>query len=118
MPEELIQRMELCANEAVANVISYAYEGSDGAAAREIILESGPIAGGMRLVIRDDGRPFDPLAGPGHSVPASLADAEIGGLGIHLFRKLMSSCTYRREGGSNVLELDAIATPPARAGHV
>jgi serine/threonine-protein kinase RsbW len=62
---------------------------------------------GARIVIRDDGKPFNPLEMPVHERCGCLADAKVGGLGIHLIRCLMARCDYRREGGINVLTLEA-----------
>lgn len=111
MPRDVIQRMELCANEALANIISYAYEEPGQ---RDIRLELIALQDGVRLTIRDDGRPFDPVSAPLHQQPASLAEARIGGLGLQLIRKLMSACEYRREQDGNVLVLDAHTEAPEK----
>ncbi len=102
--QDLLFNLEVCANEAVTNIISYAYDDSKG---RHITLELSKTATGACLVIRDDGKPFNLLEAPQHRQPATLADAAIGGLGIHLIRRLMSRCAYQRENGINVLRLEA-----------
>ena len=104
IPSAVLHRLEVCANEAVTNIISYAYDDSES---HEIALELYRTADGARLVIRDDGKPFNMLAAPEHHQPASLADARIGGLGLPLLRGLMSHCVYQRENGFNVLSLEA-----------
>ena len=106
--KEMLSRLEVCANEAVTNIIRNAYDDSKG---HGITLELDKTATGARLVIRDDGKPFNVLETPEHRQPASLADARIGGLGIPLIRRLMSQCAYRRENGINVLCLEAQDTP-------
>jgi len=106
--KEVLSRLEVCANEAVTNIIRYAYDDSKG---RSITLELDKTATGARLVIRDDGKPFNVLESPPHRQPASLADARVGGLGIPLIRRLMSECVYRRENGINVLSLEAQDIP-------
>ena len=108
VPPELVHRLDVCANEAVTNIISYAY---DDRARHEITLELTETATGVSLVIRDDGRPFNFMEAPAHGAPASLDEAEIGKLGIHLIRRLMTRCDYRREGGANVLLLEAHPRP-------
>lgn len=104
IPQDLVFQLDVCANEAVYNIISYAYA---DAGHHEISLELTRTAQGARLVICDDGRPFDPLAAPAHAVAGGLEDAEVGGLGIHLMRSMMARCDYRRAGGINVLSLEA-----------
>jgi serine/threonine-protein kinase RsbW len=104
IPEELVFPLDVCANEVVGNIMSYAYE---DAAAHEISLELAATPKGARLVIRDDGRPFNPLDEPEPQHPASLAEAQIGGLGIPIVRRMMAHCEYRREQRNNVLTLEA-----------
>jgi len=101
--DALVQKLDLAANEAVTNIISYAY--SD-AARHDITLDLEKTGGGARLTICDDGAPFNILEVPEHAVPASLESAAIGGLGVHLIRGLTSRCEYRRENGKNVLTLE------------
>ena len=60
----------------------------------------------LTIEIVDDGRPFDPLTdAPKPDVNAELEDRNIGGLGIHLVRKMMDDVRYRREEGKNHLTL-------------
>jgi anti-sigma regulatory factor (Ser/Thr protein kinase) len=101
---ERIDDLELCANEAVANIIAYAYE---GAAPREhaIELRIERVGSAARLTVEDDGNRFDPLAAELPEPPPSLAEAPIGGLGIKLVRGMMAQCAYRYEGGRNVFSM-------------
>lgn len=95
--------LDVCANEAVTNIISYAYRDR---LRHEITLELQGVANGARLVIRDDGRPFNLLEAPEHKVPGTIEEAKIGGLGILLIRRMMSRCSYERADGFNVLYLE------------
>jgi anti-sigma regulatory factor (Ser/Thr protein kinase) len=51
----------------------------------------------------DDGQPFDPLLAPTPDTSAPLESRAIGGLGIHLVRKLTTSQRYARTGALNRL---------------
>lgn len=104
----LLDTLDLCANELVTNIISYAYE--DGGA-HEIVVELDETGDGARLTVYDDGRPFNILEAPAHEQPASLDQARIGGLGIHLVRRISSGCRYRREHGRNVVAVDLPRQP-------
>jgi anti-sigma regulatory factor (Ser/Thr protein kinase) len=53
--------------------------------------------------VADDGEPFDPLAAPPPDTALSLDDRAIGGLGIHIVRKLMDEVAYAHEAGRNRL---------------
>lgn len=104
LPPARIADLDVCANEAVANIISYAYD-DPGQHAIHLRLARGGDA--VTLVIEDDGRPFDPLSAALAPAPASLAEASIGGLGLRLIRGMMDHCEYRRQGGSNFLSFTA-----------
>jgi anti-sigma regulatory factor (Ser/Thr protein kinase) len=51
----------------------------------------------------DQGKPFDPTKHPEPDVSLPIEERPIGGLGIHLTRKMMSSFKYERAGGENRL---------------
>ena len=94
--------VQLCLEEAVANVIMY---GGMSDARLKIVIEVE--RNGTTLVARvvDNGRQFDPTQVPPPSIPASLAEAKIGDLGIHLMRSFASGMHYERRDGCNRLTL-------------
>lgn len=101
LPGPLAAELEVCANEAVTNIINHAY---DDAAVHRIHLRLAQASDGVDFVVEDDGRPFNPLdfAPP----PAtSLQQAPLGGRGILLIRGLTSECAYRRQDGKNILSM-------------
>ena len=51
--------------------------------------------------IGDCGKPFDPRSGPYPDIMAPIEERRIGGLGLHLVRKLTSVLDYRRDGKQN-----------------
>ena len=59
----------------------------------------------VTFVVEDTGRAFDPSAAPVPARPASLLDAEPGGLGLTLLRHYCSDLTYERIGDRNRLTL-------------
>lgn len=107
LPASLAFNLDVCLTEAVFNIISYAY---DDAQPHDIILELSKTDIGARVVIHDDGRPFNVLAAPLPAVATTLEDARIGGLGIPLIRK-MANCHYQRINGRNVLTLELQHNP-------
>jgi len=102
LPAETVFRLDLGLTEAVSNIIAYAYP---DAAEHEILLRLQAHPEGVSLEIEDDGRPFDPLRAERPPLPASLEEAPIGGLGIHLIRSMLDECHYRREAGKNRLTM-------------
>ena len=92
------------------NIINYAYP---DAGRREITLELNETPDGVSLVIRDDGKPFNPLDVPEPKLPKSLDEALIGGLGVHFIRRMMTRSHYRRADGFNVLSFEVRRDRPA-----
>jgi len=107
LPPDLVFNLDVCLTEAVFNIISYAY---DDARPHDIILELSGTDHGARLVISDDGRPFNLLAASLPALAETLEDARIGGLGIPLIRK-MADCRYQRVDDRNVLTLEVRHKP-------
>lgn len=99
---EQVFRFDLCANEAVTNIISYAFKNPGP---HEIQLHLSRCDNQTRLTIVDDGFPFNPLEKAPHREPISLEDAQIGGLGIDLIRHFVDDCSYERQSDKNVLKL-------------
>ncbi len=92
--------VNLALGEIVTNVISYGYEDSgDHMITVRFLLGEGELT----AEVEDDGRPFNPLDAPEPDLDAPLEDRPIGGLGIHLVRKVMDRLEYRRRAGKNLL---------------
>ena len=102
MAPALAARINLALEEAVCNVIMYAYpEGTAGTMDLEAVREGNQ----LRFTLVDRGKAFDPTAVPEANLSASLEDRPIGGLGIHLVRSIMDSIRYERRDGKNVLTM-------------
>jgi anti-sigma regulatory factor (Ser/Thr protein kinase) len=100
--ETAVGELRLVAEEGLSNVIRHAYAD----AARHSIEVTVEIGGGeVRLVLRDDGRPFNPLAAPAPDLDGPIEQRPLGGLGILLLKSLADRADYRREGDANVLRL-------------
>ena len=98
----MTMQMNLAIEEAVVNVMEYAYPyGMRG----EVRISA--LANDVRLkfVIADDGMPFDPTAQGEVDTTLSADERGIGGLGIHLVRRIMDSINYERINGQNVFTL-------------
>lgn len=97
-----IMQINLAIEEAVVNVMNYAYpEGTKG----DITIEAKSNGTEMIFIISDTGKPFDPTAKPEVDITKSAEDRAIGGLGIHLIRQIMDRINYERIDGHNILTL-------------
>ena len=102
MEQSLIMSLNLALEEAVTNVVLYAYpEGADGLVDVEAILGKDKLT----FIVTDSGAPFDPTGVPEADISSGVEDRLIGGLGIHLVRTIMDSVHYERQDGKNVLTL-------------
>ena len=94
--------INLALEEAVVNVMSYAYpEGTEGQVDIDLIADGND----MVFTITDSGTPFDPTQKEEVDTTLSAEERPIGGLGIHLVRKLMDSINYQYIDNKNVLTL-------------
>lgn len=100
-------RLTLVCEELATNVAMHGSVGPDGATYIEITVDRFPDH--VAVMVEDDGRPFDPLSQAAPDISLDLDEREIGGLGIHLVRKLVRSIAYERRAGRNRLSavLDA-----------
>jgi len=92
----------LAIEEIVVNVIRYGYRHAPD---RTVDVRVELAAGTITATIADDAEPFDPLQAPPPDLSAPLRDRLVGGLGIHLARRLMDDVVYRREGNRNIVVL-------------
>lgn len=105
IPPDQIFRLDLCLNEALANLIDHG--GDDAALAPvRVCLESevDGEGGHATLMISDTGRAFNPVTATPKAVPVSLAEASPGGLGIELMRSFADEVTYSYLQGRNCLQ--------------
>ena len=100
--KSLARQLRLAAEEAVVNVIDYAYPaGKEGDITIKIMSDGHT----LRFQIIDAGVLFDPTMKEKTDTTLSAEDRQIGGLGILLVRELMDSINYERIEGTNVLTL-------------
>jgi anti-sigma regulatory factor (Ser/Thr protein kinase) len=92
----------LAIEELVTNCIKYGY---DDANEHTITIELELVGNGLKLTVIDDGHLFNPLelTAPDTSLP--VEDRPIGGLGIHLLRKMSDRMEYARVESKNHLTL-------------
>ncbi len=100
-PKEIFD-IELAADEIFTNIASYAYGKEKGEVEVTITSDEHSII----ISLIDSGAPFNPLSLPSPDTTLGIDDRKIGGLGIHLVRKLMDNVTYMQENGRNILTLE------------
>lgn len=102
--DEVLQfKLRLSIEEAVENVVRYAYDGGIGWLEAGTSLDQDSLV--LTIELRDAGVPFNPLEKEDPDVTLSADERKIGGLGIFLCKKMMDSIEYRYENGNNVLTM-------------
>ena len=102
LDNKLAAGLRLALEEAVVNVINYAYPAGD---VGEVLINADTNGREVRFTITDSGYPFDPTTVLEPDTTLDAQNRPIGGLGILLSRKLMDSISYNRKDGKNVLSL-------------
>lgn len=93
----------LAVDEAVTNIIEHGYdEGVEGAIEIEIEMDERQ----FKIVIRDNGRVFNPDSIPAPDLQEHVRSGRKKGLGVFLMRQIMDEVRYRfRDGVKNELTL-------------
>ena len=98
----LTNKLRLAMEEAVVNVMQYAYPAGTNGNVHVRITSNGRR---MKFIITDSGIAFNPTEASKADTTLSAEERPVGGLGILLVRKLMDSINYERLNGKNVLTL-------------
>ena len=102
LDQSLTSQLMLAVEEAVVNVMSYAYPiGTQG----DITVEAKATEQWLKVIITDQGKAFDPTQTNKVDTTLNAEDRPIGGLGILLVQQLMDTINYERVDGNNVLTL-------------
>ena len=96
----MVRRFTLALEEVLTNVIAYAFPQGGR---HEIAVAIAWRDGSLQATVSDDGTEFDPLSRPVPDLHLPVEERRVGGLGIHLLRRLTDTAEYRREEGRNVL---------------
>jgi len=98
----IAQAAELALDELLNNIISYGYVDSDQ---HKITVEMSVEENALRIVVSDDGIPFNPFEQKAPDLDLPIEERKLGGLGIHLVKKFMDECSYQRLEERNVVTL-------------
>jgi len=102
VPMGVSLKINMVFDELLNNIISYAYEDQD---AHTILVRVDLISTRLVIIIEDDGVPFNPFMREDPDTEASLEERSIGGLGIHLVKKVMDEVSYKRHFDRNRVTL-------------
>ncbi len=102
LTKQQMMSLRLALEEALVNVINYAYpERETGKINLKALYE--PNESFLRFELTDSGKPFDPTRVKDADLTLGVEDRPVGGLGVFLIKKKMDKVTYKRENGMNRL---------------
>ena len=96
LPPDVVYNLNLALEEAVSNIVLYAYPGKTG---QDIRIQAHTEGHSLLLTLTDSGIPFDPTK------VKRAEERPIGGLGIFLIKSLMTEMRYQYKEGKNILTL-------------
>lgn len=102
LPLDKTFQLNLAMEEAVVNVMNYAYPNQQG---MPILIEAEIEPSRLTFVIDDTGIPYDPTQNEDPDLTLSAEERPIGGLGVMLVRQLMQDVSYEYRDGHNRLTL-------------
>jgi sigma-B regulation protein RsbU (phosphoserine phosphatase) len=100
--KEAYNKINVAFDELLNNIISYGFP--DGGE-HEIEVKAERDAERLKIRIVDDGVPFNPFQSDTPDLGGTLADRQVGGLGIHIVRQLMDDVFYKRGVNRNTVTL-------------
>ena len=99
---ETTMNINLALEEAVVNVIMYAYPQEWQS---DILLKVSSTDNQLIFLLTDTGASFDPTKAPDVNLTLTIEERPVGGLGIFLVRSIMNEVTYQRLDGENRLTM-------------
>jgi protease I len=105
--EKLLNRLKLCCEEILVNIIDYAYTETKGNVyvSCEYLTEKHS----LQFVFADEGTPYNPLAKKSEvDLEASIEERPIGGLGVFLYTTIMDKVEYKYMNQKNHLILEKL----------
>jgi anti-sigma regulatory factor (Ser/Thr protein kinase) len=102
IPMETIMSLNLVFEELVTNIIFYGY---DDKLKHNIVFNLKWDLNSIEADIIDDAKEFNPVTAENAKIDDDINKRKIGGLGIHLVKKLTDVFTYQRIGEKNITRI-------------
>lgn len=98
VPMGLSAKLMVAVDEIYSNIVRYS-----GASEAQICIVKAEDT--LKLIFRDNGKPYSPLDAKEPDITASAEDRAVGGLGIFMVRKMLDDVEYEYTRGMNKLTL-------------
>ena len=97
-----VYQINLALEEILANIANYAYPSKEGKI--YISYEINEDLNELKVIIKDNGEPFNPLEKEDPNLNLPVEKRKIGGLGIYIVKNMVNDIKYQRHNNQNVLE--------------
>jgi len=114
LPGPVRRSVHVALDELLTNTVAHGFAGRTGG---EVSVEVELRTDQVSVTLTDDGTPFDPFGRAAPDTALSVEQRRIGGLGIHLVRRMMDEVSYHRRADRNVVVLAKRLTAGMSAGH-
>ena len=102
LTHKCIFQLNLALDELFTNIVSYAYKDKN---THWIKISLSHANNTLVICVEDSGAPFDPVSIEIPHPNTTIEDCRIGGLGLHLLRKMMDDIAYERHRGKNIITM-------------
>ena len=102
LSKKCIFQINLALDELFTNIVSYGFP-DKGHHLVSVALSHDD--GKVRIEMEDTGIPFDPVSTDTPDPVTEIEDCKVGGLGLHLVKKIMDEITYQRSDQKNIITL-------------
>jgi anti-anti-sigma factor len=113
VPAAIRRSVSVALDELLNNTIAYGFAGRGSG---EVRIEMELRTDRLCVTLTDNGRPFNPLDVAAPDTALSVEERRIGGLGIHLARRMMDDVAYHRRADRNVVSLAKLLAGGSTAG--
>jgi serine/threonine-protein kinase RsbW len=93
--------IELAVDEITTNIVKHAYKEKVG----RIWVTCYRLGNEFHVVVKDEGRPFDPSTTPPPDLTSELEKRNVGGLGIYFVRRVMTRMSYEYRDDRNIVTM-------------
>jgi serine/threonine-protein kinase RsbW len=102
LSKKCVFQINLAVDELFTNIVKYGFADNN---LHYVAITLSHRDGKISIRVEDTGVPFDPAAIQTSELKDPLEHCKIGGLGLHLVKKIMDDIIYERRGGKNVITL-------------
>jgi anti-sigma regulatory factor (Ser/Thr protein kinase) len=102
LSKKYVFQINLAVDELFTNIVKYGFADNN---LHYVAVTISHRDGKISIRLEDNGIPFDPAAKQTSELKDPLELCKIGGLGLHLVKKIMDDIVYERRGKKNVITL-------------